>query len=211
MKKLLVITGCIAVVTALVSCGKARRSPGTAYMPDMTYSRAYETYAPAQERLTASGAQFSGLPVEGTIARGELMHYTLKNDSSGYDQSAAVKSPLDAAGIDMKESERLYLINCAICHGANLDGNGPLFANNGPYTAAPADLMSDDMKKKTEGTMYHVATYGKGQMGSYASQLSSRQRWMVVSYIKSKQAGGAAVTDSAAAPKMDSAATAMSK
>ena len=27
------------------SCSKVRRSPGRAYMPDMSYSRAYETYA----------------------------------------------------------------------------------------------------------------------------------------------------------------------
>lgn len=211
MKKFLVITGCVAVAGVLVSCGE-RRSPGRAYMPDMTYSRAYETYAPAQERLSASGAHYNGLPVTGTVARGELAYYPLKNDSTGYNASASYQSPLEAAAIDLKESERLYLVNCAICHGAKLDGNGPLYNDgNGPYAAAPANLMSEDMKKKAMGTIYHVATYGKGQMGSYASQLSSRQRWMVAAYIKNKQEGNApAVADSAAA-KPDSNATAMRK
>jgi mono/diheme cytochrome c family protein len=75
-----------------------------------------------------------------------------------------------------------------------MDGNGPLWKNGeGPYGAAPKNLMADDMKALPAGTMFHVATYGKGQMGSYASQLTSEQRWMVVSYIKSKQGevGGA--------------------
>ncbi|MET0393824.1 MAG: cytochrome c [Chitinophagaceae bacterium] len=213
MKKFLVITGCVAAVAVLAGCDGARRNPGRAYMPDMTYSRAYETYAPAQERLDASGAHYNGQPVAGTIARGELAPYALKNDSTGYNGSAAVQSPLDAASIDLKESERLYLVNCAICHGAALDGNGPLYNNgNGPYAAAPANLMSEDMKKKAIGTIFHVATYGKGQMGSYASQLTTRQRWMVSAYIKSKQTGGAAKTDSlAAAPKTDSAAIAKVK
>jgi mono/diheme cytochrome c family protein len=39
-----------------------------------------------------------------------------------------------------------------------------------------------------EGTMYHSVTYGKNSMGSYASQLSTEQRWMVIHYIKEKQA-----------------------
>src|ERR1051326_5044973 len=139
MKKFLVITGCIAMIALLDSCG-IRRSPGRAYMPDMTYSRAYETYAPAQERLDAEGiapaAYYNGKPVEGTIARGDMMHYNLKNDSAGYAQSAAVKSPLDKASIDMKEAERLYLVNCGICHGPKLDGNGPLYkGGDGPFSA----------------------------------------------------------------------------
>jgi mono/diheme cytochrome c family protein len=89
----------------------------------------------------------------------------------------------------MVEAERLYLIYCGICHGAKLDGNGPLFNNaEGPYPAAPKNFMADDMKAMPEGTMFHSATYGKNLMGSYASQLSTKQRWMVIAYIKSKQA-----------------------
>jgi mono/diheme cytochrome c family protein len=195
MKKVLFITGCIVLTVAVISCDGPRRKTGRAYMPDMTYSRAYETYAPAQERLDSAktGAHYSGLPVEGTIARGDMMPYMIKNDSAGYVQSASVKNPLDAASIDMTEASRLYLVNCGICHGAKLDGNGPLYKNgNGPFTAAPAKLVGDPaIAAKAEGTMFHVATYGKGQMGSYASQLTTRQRWMVVAYVKSKQMGGA--------------------
>jgi mono/diheme cytochrome c family protein len=56
----------------------------------------------------------------------------------------------------------------------------------------------------TEGMMFHSLTYGKNAMGSYASQLSTKQRWMVISYVKSKQAKttkAAAPADSTAAPK----------
>ena len=50
-----------------------------------------------------------------------------------------------------------------------------------------------------EGTIFHSVTYGKNNMGSYASQLSREQRWMVVQYVKAYQTGklnGAAATDS---------------
>ena len=187
----------------LTSCDSTRRDPGRAYMPDMAYSHAYETYAPT-DRLEKKGVHFTGRPVEGTIARGDMMAYSLKNDSLGYVQSAAIKSPLAPGMADLKNAERLYLINCGICHGPKLDGNGPLFKDgNGPYTAAPKNFMDAAMKAMPEGTMFHSVTYGKGQMGSYASQLNTKQRWEVIAYIRSKQFP-AGTADTTAKPAVDS-------
>ena len=207
MKKILIVTGCIAVGIAMVSCGGTRRKTGRAYMPDMAYSRAYETYA-TTANLDSAEIHYIARPVEGTIARGDAFPYSLKNDSSGYALSAGITNPYDSVEIDMKEAERLYLVNCGICHGAKLDGNGPLWnGGDGPYPAAPKNLLGDDMKALKPGTIFHVVTYGKGQMGSYASQLSTKQRWEVVKYVKSKQNGQAsaatatAAKDSVAAPK----------
>jgi mono/diheme cytochrome c family protein len=214
----------VVAAVALFSCG-SRQSPGRAYMPDMTYSVAYETYGPSQQRLAASAKAkneltpfYSGLPVPGTIARGELLPYAIGKDTAG---ASGIKSPLDISSIDLKESERLYLVNCAICHGTQLDGLGPLYGKTGegPFQAKPADLITSKMN---EGSMFHVATYGQGQMGSYASQLTSRQRWMVVAYIHSKRSSGktaeapGAAKDSTGAaatvpPVADSAATATPK
>jgi mono/diheme cytochrome c family protein len=138
------------------------------------------------------------------------MHpYTLKNDSSGYALSVNVKNPLPP--LDAKqylEAARLYQVNCGICHGANLDGNGPLFdGGDGPYIAKPATLLGDPVyESMPEGKMFHSITYGKGAMGSYASQLTSEQRWMIVHYVKEKQAsktggaGGAAADTTAGTP-----------
>jgi len=189
MKKFLIMTGFFMVTLLLVSCSKIRRSPGRAYMPDMAYSRAYETYA-STEALQKEGVHYSALPVTGTVARGDMFPYTLKNDTTGYAQSASIENPLNADSINKTEAERLYLVNCGICHGPKLDGNGPLFNDGkGPFTSAPKNFMADDMKKMPEGTMFHSVTYGKNAMGSYASQLNTQQRWMVIAYIKSKQAG----------------------
>jgi hypothetical protein len=46
---------------AVTSCNKVRRSPGRAYMPDMYYSRAYETYT-STENLKKSGANYTAMP-----------------------------------------------------------------------------------------------------------------------------------------------------
>lgn len=218
MRKFLIITGCIV---AIAGC-KGKNNPGSTYMPDMYYSRAFETYAGydtskftmernAWSRADQSKIYYTYQPVAGTIARGDMAAFPYTNDTSGYKQSAAFKSQIDTASIDFVEAERLYLVNCGICHGTKLDGNGPLWKDgNGPYPAAPKNLKGDDMKALADGTMFHVITYGKGQMGSYASQLNTSQRWMVIAYIRQQQAGGAAkaTTDSTATAKTDSAAVA---
>jgi mono/diheme cytochrome c family protein len=202
MKKFFILAAVSGSLAVLVGC-KDKSSPGRAYMPDMTYSNAYETYADAEARLKNSGAEttpeYSAMPVPGTIARGAMGSYPYKNDSAGYANSASVTSPINAADVDMKEADRIYQVNCGICHGAKLDGNGPLYNDGkGPYSAAPKNLLADDMKKLADGTMFHSITYGKGQMGSYASQLSTKERWEVIAYIRSKQNPAGAANDSTA-------------
>lgn len=181
-------------------------------MPDMSTSRAYETYAD-HSNLAAKSVNYNNQPVAGTISRGEEMPYHLANDSTGYAQSATVPNPLvKLSDADMVEAERLYLINCAICHGPKLDGNGPLYkGGQGPYPAKPATLVGDaKIEALSEGTIYHVQTYGKNLMGSYAAQLNRKQRWMISSYVKSKQMGGKTAgsdsTATTAAPLKDSTA-----
>jgi mono/diheme cytochrome c family protein len=199
MKKFWIISGFLATVVAIISCGGPRRNPGRVYMPDMAYSRAYETYA-STENLKEKNINYNAMPVKGTIARGDMSPYSIPEDKIGdtvnYAASKNVRNPLDIAAIDMKEAERLYLVNCGICHGTKLDGNGPLWKDgSGPYPAKPATLVGDPKyTAMTEGTMFHSVTYGKNLMGSYAAQLSTKQRWEVIAYIKSKQvpAAGAA-------------------
>jgi mono/diheme cytochrome c family protein len=205
MKHTSIFSGLLTTVVVLIGCSDVRRDPGSVYMPDMNYSRAYETYA-STEALTQAGVHYNASPVSGTIARGEMPAYPHKNDSIGYVLSANEKNPLDSTDVDLKEAERLYLVNCGICHGKKLDGNGPLWNDgNGPYPSKPIALVGDaKYEAMAAGTMFHSVTYGKNAMGSYASQLSTKQRWMVISYIKSKQGAknaAAATSDSTAAPK----------
>ena len=197
MNKFLVITLILTVVT-LTSCSDVKRTPGSVYMPDMAYSRAYETYAD-HSNLAAKGINYTAKPVEGTIARGHDMPFTIPMDKAGdtlnYVASRAVPNPIDSMSTtETSEAERLYLINCGICHGAKLDGNGPLYKDgNGPYAAKPATLVGDiKYESMPAGQMFYSVAYGKNLMGSYASQLSRHQRWMVIKYIKDKQAAATA-------------------
>ena len=181
----------------VAGCSNVRRDPGRVYMPDMGYSRAYETYADHSE-LEKDGIFYNNMPVAGTIARGEELPFPLAKDAPGdsanYVASKQITNPLTLDSMHTKEAERLYLVYCGICHGKNLDGNGPLYnSGNGPFGAKPATLVGDPKYEgMPEGQMFYSATYGKNLMGSYASQLTRTQRWEVIAYIKGKQAANAA-------------------
>ena len=195
MKKLKIIVAFLmlaTLITAIESCG-SKRDPGRVYMPDMTYSRAFEAYAP--NNLKAENINYIPYPVEGTIRRGDLFPYPLPNDSNGYKMSAEIKDPLPPLDtIQMAEAQRLFNINCAICHGPKLDAQGPL--STGGKIPAVANLTLKQYVDMPVGTMFHTVTYGKNNMGSYASQLTRQQRWMVIQYVKSKQLAGSAAADS---------------
>jgi mono/diheme cytochrome c family protein len=187
----IVFCGLAALLIAAIGCSDVKRTPGKAYMPDMANSRAYETYS--ANPVFADGRTSQG-PVAGTVKRGEEYPVHIEMDKTGdtanYFASRALPNPFDSLDADqMKETERLYLINCGICHGAKLDGNGPLWKDgDGPYPAKPAALVGDaKYESMPAGQMFYSITYGKNLMGSYASQLTAKQRWQVITYIKSKQ------------------------
>ncbi|HEY8689207.1 MAG TPA: cytochrome c [Chitinophagaceae bacterium] len=200
MKKLKFSLIIVMAAVAFISC-KDKRDPGRVYMPDMAYSRAYEAYAP--NNLQQEGINYINYPVDGTIRRGDLFAYTLPNDSNGFKMAAEIKDPLPALDSNqLLEAQRLFMINCAICHGPNMDAQGPL-ATSGKVGGI-ANLKLPQFVKEPVGQMFHVVTYGKNNMGSYASQLDKRQRWMVIQYVKSEQLKSSASTDTTHASAKDS-------
>lgn len=207
--KILTASVLVAAMAGLLpACRQAGGNyPGKIYMPDMAYSRALETYAD-HSYLNEQGINFTGAPVPGTVKREGMAAFPLPQDkgadTANYYASRQIPNPLPPLNEqDMAEARRLYNVNCAICHGEKLDGNGPLYkGGEGPYPAKPATLVGDaKYEAMPAGQMMYSLTYGKNLMGSYAAQLNTKQRWMVIHYIKYMQAGG-----KAPAPAADAAA-----
>jgi mono/diheme cytochrome c family protein len=224
MKQFTFLTaGLIATLLAVgfISCSNGNKVPGKIYMPDMTYSRAVESYALLDSTVFTTDAANRGneifynrKPVEGTIKRGELFPYTLPNDSAGYVMSADVKNPLPPlTGKDSAETARLFNVYCAICHGIDGKASGPLSTSG--KIGAVANFTLDVYVKMADGTMFHSINYGKNNMGSYASQLDRKQRWQLVHYIRTLQpkpeANAAATATTETVAKTDSASTKKAK
>jgi hypothetical protein len=209
MNKIINIGLTLLAVITVSSCSN-KQKPGKIYMPDMTYSRAYETYSlldttnfsiNREDAENRRNAFFNASPVKGTIKRGELFLIEDTKDSIGYANSSKHVNPVTTFTKDeLAEAGRLYNINCGVCHGEKGGGNGPIAGKIG----AVANLNLPLYVSMTDGTMFHSLTYGKNNMGSYASQLDRKQRWMVINYVRTLQ-------PKASPAKADSASVAKTK
>jgi len=195
--------GVIAALAVSTGCVTNPDSPGFEYMPDMYRSPAIEAYVdygqdPYQVGEDVASAQrqiqSARKPVAGTIpfnpdAIAFSLPYPYPNTVEGYEDAGAnLLSPLVNVGkAEIEAGQKIYASMCTQCHGEEGKGNGAL-SRNGHIQGIPS--YSDKLKDLPEGKMYHTLTYGKGLMGSHASQLSQKDRWLVIEYIKVLQNGG---------------------
>jgi mono/diheme cytochrome c family protein len=152
------------------------KKPNYQYMPNMYESVGYETYS--ESDAFQRGGVEAQLPPKGTIKRGFEV-YEYENTTAGYDLAKAnSKSPLDSLAYNEEKAKELYTIYCGICHGDKGDGKGKLVKNE-KFLGVP------DYKTRviTEGSIFHVETYGLNAMGSYANQVNQKERWMIAKYV----------------------------
>ena len=179
MKSLLKIIVVLGIVVSISSC-KDKLNPNYQYMPNMYESVGYETYSesPAFNSLSGLNGKEGQLPPVGTIKR-DFVPYDIPNTTEGYNFSKTiVKSPLDSTEVDMVKAQELFEIYCAICHGNAGDGKGKLVKQE-KFLGVP----SYKDRVITQGSIFHVQTYGLNSMGSYANQLSQHERWLVAAYV----------------------------
>ncbi len=86
--------------------------------------------------------------------------------------------------VDLARGQALFAANCAACHGAMAEGNGP--AAKG-LTAQPPALVGTAMREKAPATMYRVVSVGVAgtAMAGWASSFSPDDRWDIVHYLAS--------------------------
>jgi cytochrome c553 len=171
LSKIVIVLGLSVLVT---SCSDTSR-PNYQYFPNMYQSVGYETYA--ESDAFANGKEGQEVP-DGAVKRG-FVPYEYPNTTEGYTLARAnLMSPLDSVSKNSVKGSELFLIYCAVCHGEKGDGQGILMKRE-KILGVPSYAVRDI----SEGSTFHVLTYGLNSMGSYANQLSQEERWMVASYV----------------------------
>lgn len=180
MKNIYKIAAILSLSIGFTSCHD-KSEPNYQYMPNMYESVAYETYSESDAFKSQRGlaGKEGQLPAIGTIKRG-FVPYEYPNTTAGYDAAKLnLKSPLDSISEkDVDKAKELYGIYCAICHGEAGDGKGKL-VTQGKFLGVP----SYKDRPITEGSIFHVETYGLNAMGSHANQLNTNERWLVAAYV----------------------------
>ena len=93
----------------------------------------------------------------------------------------------------LARGQERFNISCAPCHSRVGDGNGMIVRRG---FRRPPSFHDPRLRGMPAGHYYDVITNGIGAMASYSDQLSPRDRWAVVAYIRALQLSqNAAVAD----------------
>jgi cbb3-type cytochrome c oxidase subunit III len=123
------------------------------------------------------------MPVEGTVARGDLREDTyLYTGKIGSNLGDYMPFPVTKEVLD-RGRER-YNIYCAPCHGRVGDGNG--FIPTRGFRQPPS-FHIDRLRNVPIAYLFDVDTNGYGVMPDYAAQIAPRDRWCIAAYIRALQ------------------------
>ncbi len=176
------------------------------FFPNMVDSLAHEAQAPAP--VLASGFQLDLQPPAGSVARGYLPLLYEATPEDALRAGAELQSPNaadDAAAVE--RGRFVFATFCATCHGPAGEGDGPVTRRGVP---PPPSLLLPHALELADGQLYHISTFGQGNMAGYASQVGRDDRWHAVSFIRTLQAAATAAPEAAAAtPEASEEATAV--
>ncbi len=99
--------------------------------------------------------------------------------------SAELANPLPPDAETVALGRRIYLQNCAFCHGPGGQGNGRAAPGLIP---PPEDLTSVGARRLTDGQLYMLISAGvpKTAMPAWEKVLNSGQRWALVTFIRAE-------------------------
>jgi mono/diheme cytochrome c family protein len=166
----------LACIALLAGCGATPEKRAYEYMPDMARGPAYKAYAP--NFITRDGLTLQH-PVAGTIPRGFHPFHYGPGEAEAIRAGRELGNPYRAAPQTLEEGKELFHTYCAVCHGEQGKGDGPISGK----IPAPPSYVSDRLMQFPPGRIFHVISMGTGKMPSYAAQLSADERWKVVTYV----------------------------
>ena len=167
---------------ALSGCGATSERRAYEYMPDMARGPAYKAFAP--NSVTRDGLTLQQ-PVAGTIARGYRPFHYGPGEPEAIRAGQELANPYHPTAQTLEEGKALYQTYCMVCHGERGHGDGPIAGKIPP----PPSYVSDRLMQFPPGRIFHVITMGSGKMSSYAAQLSTDERWKIVTYVHSSLQG----------------------
>jgi len=100
----------------------------------------------------------------------------------GSAEAAALPNPEKINEFSLLTGKELFGIYCAPCHGESGKGDGPVAKK---FVPTPADISAAGHgSHHSEGELFAVVTHGKNGMPAFRSDLTAKERWLVVAYLR---------------------------
>ena len=208
MKYFFLIFAILILLVLVVAGPRGRHSPNRPleFFPDMVRQSKLKAQSPT--KFFANGVS-SQLPVEGTAPMGyEIPHDTVHSQLPALSAGRAPEGgthqlrytaapdyfdtgkmgaqwgtgiPVEITPELLERGRDRFTINCQVCHGATGSGNGVTskYGLNGI-----ANYHDDKYRKMADGEIYNTIVNGKNSMLGYGANLTVRDRWAIVAYIR---------------------------
>lgn len=208
----ILLSAVVALVPfALVAKARASTSekPHFHIIPNMDFQPKYKAQNASD---VFPDGRASRLPVEGTVARGELKadDHFYRGMVTGPDREKEWATEFPAVIQEMNEAElgdladrgaQRFGIYCSPCHG--LTGEGTGMVNQRAETigatatgwVSPSNITQETYVRQPHGQIFNTITHGIRTMPGYAAQIPERDRWAIVLYVRALQRSANASVD----------------
>ena len=95
--------------------------------------------------------------------------------------AAARKNPISANAVSITRGKALFQTNCALCHGASGQGDGPAGAALNPKPTNLREMAG----QHSDGDFAWKIANGRGPMPAWKGVLQKNQIWDLVNFIQS--------------------------
>ena len=168
---------------------------------EMHYQPSFRVQEGPRLLPTSQSVAFSGLGGPGQVTQPEMIR--IEPMYSTVADAKLIEIPGDIAdSYDAADAAELYRVNCSVCHGLTLGGDGSVATlmrekSLGPL---PADLTLGQTQNATDGELYAFISGGGRQgfaltsagldsrspMPPYKNLLSQEDRWALVTFLRTK-------------------------
>ena len=159
--------------------------PNVEFLPAMRRSPSFEAYEP---NPVLPGGTSSQTPIPGTIARGQLVLHYKATPEDAVRAGEELANPIPPESKDRSASVarggRIFQTYCSPCHGGGGLADGPVVKRGYP---PPPSLLTGKSAQMKDGQLFHILTYGQGNMAPFVGQLTPDERWDVINFVRSLQ------------------------
>ncbi len=178
------IIALLLISVMIVSCrGQLSDKPPMRHHFNMNFQ---ERFNAQQENPFFEDGMAMRMPVEGTLARGNLRHDAAIFEGLDEDGNYIADIPFELTRDFLNRGRERYDIFCQMCHGGTGDGRGIIMTGGYGYVPAPT-FHSDNSRALPDGEVYSAIANGIRNMPSYATQIPVEDRWAIVAYVRALQ------------------------
>jgi mono/diheme cytochrome c family protein len=192
------------VIALLGFQGEHRQVPAIEFFSDMKRQDKVKFQKPSS---FFSDGRASRPPVDGTIPMGyDIPGHPMQNSevprddissplgefSVGTDYMNTGKmgdqwgtgTPLPVTAELLERGQKVFAIDCAVCHGASGQGNG-ITSKYG--LLGIANYHQDKYRQMADGQIFNTITHGYNTMMAYGDKVTVKDRWAIIAYIRALQ------------------------